>query len=305
MRINVVVITYNGSQFIERCVESLLKYFLEEEITIVDNNSSDNTIELVETLFPNVKIIINQENLGFGSACNIGCHSVDSNLVMFVNQDSKFVSIDKTSIYSLFDNERIGLMGGRVLGISGSDIDSVGRGLSPSTIFAHWLFLPLSFLGITYFQMVEAGKPPLSDVQWVNGHVMIVDKSSFNEVGGFDESFFMYVEEVDLCYRMRDAGYKVVFSSDVSSIDYNPSRNGLGGLSELAVHHSLLGHGIFTTKRHGFFVGITVRTLSSLASIVWGICSTPLFILNRAHGRSSISLIIGGFRGLLGLSRNE
>ena len=121
MRINVVVITYNGSQFIERCVESLLKYFLEEEITIVDNNSSDNTIELVETLFPNVKIIINQENLGFGSACNIGCHSVDSNLVMFVNQDSKFVSIDKTSIYSLFDNERIGLMGGRVLGISGSE----------------------------------------------------------------------------------------------------------------------------------------------------------------------------------------
>ena len=112
----------------------------------------------------------------------------------------------------------------------------------------------------------------------------------------------MYVEEADLCFRMRESGFKVSYSSDIVSLDYNPVRSKEGGVSRLVIHNSLLGHGLYVSKERGALIGMLVRTICSLFSIVWGVVSLPFLIFSSSGRKSSISLISGGFMGLLGLS---
>ncbi len=305
MEIAVLIVTYNGEEYISDCIESLLDSFNQDEIYIVDNCSSDDTIEIVESSFPSVSIITNSENTGFGTACNIGSRSIDSDLVMFLNQDAKLLSLDKEAIRSVFQSGEIGVLGGKVVGNSGKVIDSVGKELTITRILGNWIGLPFQFFGMSFFGMVKnIGEEVnfLSEIPWINGHLMIVNKTSFSELGGFDEQFFMYVEEADLCFRMRESGFKVSYSSDIVSLDYNSVRNNEGGVSRLVIHNSLLGHGLYVSKERGALIGMLVRTICSLFSIVWGVVSLPFLIFSSSGRTSSISLISGGFMGLLGLS---
>ena len=307
LEIAVLIVTYNGEEYISDCIGSLLDYFNQDEIYIVDNCSSDDTIEIVESSFPSVNIIKNSENSGFGTACNLGSRSIDSDLVMFLNQDAKLISLDKEAIRSTFQSGEIGVLGGKVVGISGQVIDSVGKELSVTRILGNWIGLPFQFFGMSYFGMVKnIGQEVnfLPEIPWINGHLIVVNKSSFSDMGGFDEQFFMYVEEVDLCFRMRESGLKVSYSSNIVSLDYNSGRNKEGGISRLAIHNSLLGHGLYVSKERGALIGILVRTICSLFSIVWGVVSLPFLIFSSSHRTSSISLISGGLMGLLGLGNS-
>jgi len=144
----------------------------------------------------------------------------------------------------------------------------------------------------------------LPDIPWINGHLMVINKSLFSDLGGFDERFFMYVEEADLCFRVRESGFKVSYSSDIASIDYNSVRNNEGGVSRLVIHNSLLGHGLYVSKDRGILIGILVRTICSLFSIMWGIVSAPFLIFSSSGRKSSISLISGGLIALFGLKNS-
>lgn len=307
LEIAVLIVTYNGEEYISDCIGSLLGHFSQDEIYIVDNCSSDDTIEILESSFPSINIIKNPENSGFGTACNLGTQSIDCDLVMFLNQDAKLISFDKKAIRSIFQSGKIGVLGGKVVGISGQAIDSVGKELSVTRILGHWIGLPFQFLGMPYFGLVKnIGQETnfLPDIPWINGHLMVINKSLFSDLGGFDERFFMYVEEADLCFRVRESGFKVSYSSDIASIDYNSVRNNEGGVSRLVIHNSLLGHGLYVSKDRGILIGILVRTICSLFSIMWGIVSAPFLIFSSSGRKSSISLISGGLIALFGLKNS-
>tara|TARA_B100000003_G_scaffold200386_1_gene207204 strand:- start:98 stop:1030 length:933 start_codon:yes stop_codon:yes gene_type:complete len=307
LEIAVLIVTYNGEEYISDCIGSLLGHFNQDEIYIVDNCSSDDTIEILESSFPSINIIKNPENSGFGTACNLGTQSIDCDLVMFLNQDAKLISFDKKAIRSIFQSGKIGVLGGKVVGISGQAIDSVGKELSVTRILGHWIGLPFQFLGMSYFGLVKNIDQEtnfLPDIPWINGHLMVINKSLFSDLGGFDERFFMYVEEADLCFRVRESGFKVSYSSDIASIDYNSVRNNEGGVSRLVIHNSLLGHGLYVSKDRGILIGILVRTICSLFSIMWGIVSAPFLIFSSSGRKSSISLISGGLIALFGLKNS-
>ena len=108
LEIAVLIVTYNGEEYISDCIGSLLGHFSQDEIYIVDNCSSDDTIEILESSFPSINIIKNPENSGFGTACNLGTQSIDCDLVMFLNQDAKLISFDKKAIRSIFQSGKIG-----------------------------------------------------------------------------------------------------------------------------------------------------------------------------------------------------
>ena len=109
LEIAVLIVTYNGEEYISECIGSLLDHFNQDEIYIVDNCSSDDTIEILESSFPSLNIIKNSRNYGFGAACNLGTKSIDSDLVMVLNQDAKLISFDKKTIRSIFQGGEIGV----------------------------------------------------------------------------------------------------------------------------------------------------------------------------------------------------
>ncbi len=203
----IVVPNYNGQRHLQSCFESLqqLNYPPDKiEIICVDNNSSDGSVAFLKDKFPDVHCVEAETNLGFAKGCNLGVYQSQSDYVAFLNNDAK---VDKNWLLALVeavqqDKETV-CAAAKMLDWAGQTIDFVE---------GH-----LNFYGfarqIARRTEIEAGdfaqpKPILIPC----GGAMLVDRQVFLEVGGFDEDYFMFFEDVDLGWRLWVLGYKVVFA---------------------------------------------------------------------------------------------
>ena len=195
--VSVIIVNYNGKDHLSRCIDSLIST-TDAEIIVVDNASSDDSAELVENNYPEIKLIRSKINVGFGEANNLGVGESHGHYLAFLNPDT---IVEPGWLYALIstleNNSKAGLATSKILLLNNPDtINTCGNDLHLSGLtLCRGMGLPSS----TYTVPVK--------VSAISGAAFIIQRNLFNALGGFDPDFFLYMEDTDLSLRARLAGY--------------------------------------------------------------------------------------------------
>ena len=215
--VSVFVVSYNTKDILRQCLQALFTHSagIEIEVFVVDNNSEDASLQMVQAEFPSVHLIANSKNVGFAAANNQAFRLATGRYIILLNPDAYLqpLSLDK-GIEFMDKNPLCGLCGGKIISIEGKLEPSARRFptalsklLTLSGISGKYSHSPVlnrhEFGGFAHDKPIEA--------DWVPGTFTIVRKEMLDSIGFFDERFFLYYEETDLCLRAKKAGWKVYF----------------------------------------------------------------------------------------------
>jgi N-acetylglucosaminyl-diphospho-decaprenol L-rhamnosyltransferase len=225
--VSVVVVTYNAMPYLERCLESVSGY----EVVVVDHGSTDGSVDLVRERFPPARLI-QQDNRGFGAGMNTGMRAASGRYFLLLNADA-WVLGDAVEQLRTFADEHAeaAVVGPRLLNPDGSLQRSVRGFPTLWRLATEYFFLrklaPGSRVLNAFF---GAGFDHRSTraVEWLGGACLLVRREAAEQVGFFDEDYFLFSEEVDWCWRFRQAGWKTFFFpgaevAHVFSASYNPA----------------------------------------------------------------------------------
>ena len=219
--VSIIIVSFNTSQLLKECLQTLAQEAgdIRYETIIIDNASQDGSAEMVAQEFPQVKLIRSSVNLGFAAANNLGFAQARGDYVVLLNSDAflKPQALPRAVAYMRAD-PTIGAGGARLIGSDGSWQPSARQ--FPS-ILNH--FLTISGLAAKYHRSRFFGRADrtwadhnqAAQADWVPGAFFIIPRRVLEQVGYFDEQFFLYYEEVDLCKRIKSAGYKIWYWPDV------------------------------------------------------------------------------------------
>ena len=227
MDLSVIIVNYNVKYFLEQALFSLRKASqgLEVEYIVIDNNSTDGSAEYVRNNFPWVKLIANSENLGFGRANNQGLLIAKGQYLLIVNPDTVVgENTLKILIEQLRSNPQIGVTGPKIIDKEGKFELSCRRGFpTPFAAFSKITGLAVLFPKSKLFAKYNLTylDPDLTcEVDSLSGCFMLLKREVYEEVGGFDEDFFLYGEDIDWCYRIKKAGWKILYYPQAEVIHY-------------------------------------------------------------------------------------
>ncbi len=222
--LSVVIVNWNTCDLLARCLRSLAETVLDTrfEVWVVDNNSSDGSVEMVRRDFPAVRLILNSENVGFARANNQAIARCRGRHLLLLNSDTRVLSGSVDRVVRFMDEHpRAGVAGVRLLNPDGS----FQAGYTPFPTLGQE-FLILSTLGRrvcrptfpSYGPQVEWG--PQRVAGYLEGAFLLARRQAADQVGGLDERIFMYAEDVDWCYRFHRAGWEVWYLPAAPIIHY-------------------------------------------------------------------------------------
>lgn len=221
----IIIVSYNSRNFLKKCIDSIIKYFPQAykndiEVIIVDNNSNDGSQELINSFSIQhnfISSIYNDKNRGFACANNQAIRSSIADFFLLLNSDTEVYENSLKEVLDYINNydypEKIGITGPRIINSDGSVQNSCRKFPSLLNAAAHnvlSIFNPENKFSKEY-KMTDADRSKSFKTDWVSGSAMLIEKTALAATGLFDEKYFMYVEDVDLCYRMWKAGYKVIY----------------------------------------------------------------------------------------------
>lgn len=230
--ISILIVTYNSANEMETCIPELLEInaACSIEIIVVDNASSDDTPAVLNTWKNQITIVLNPENMGFGTAVNQGAAISEAPYILLLNPDAQMTRDVLVSMHEFLEmNSDTAAVGPRLVYPDGHLQPSRGSFPNLFIVAAHILKLKRlmprddrivtsrwNILGRFFKQYA-----PLSDVQdvdYTTGACVLIRKDVFNRIGGFDEDFFLYYEEIDLALRLKESGFRWVFLDTVSVV---------------------------------------------------------------------------------------
>lgn len=212
--ISVIITNYNTSDLLINCLRSLYQYNKNSifEVIVVDNNSSDDSVIKVKKYFPNVKLINLDQNLGFSRANNIGAKYAAGEHLLFINSDTQFIENSLNEINSLIQKDKsIGIIGPKILNTDFTYQISSGKYPGILVELFDKIKYALAKKNRHFRAILEYINRNPREVDWVTGACMIIPKSIFEQIEGFDENIFMYFEDKDLCHRIKNRGYRIVY----------------------------------------------------------------------------------------------
>jgi GT2 family glycosyltransferase len=253
MDLTIAIVSYNAKDELEACLESVSRSTRLDsyEVIVADNASTDGTVEMLADRFPRVRVIASSENLGFGRASNLCWHEAKSSLVLFLNSDTV---VPERALDRLVELARkrpeAGALGPRLLYPDGEIQMSFGAmpGILSEVLQKLW--------NAGYAR----GKGPLRGavrkrysreraVDWVSGACLLTRRDTLETVSGFDENFFLYSEDIDLCARIRATGARILFTPEVEIVHLlgrSVSKN-----RERVVYEAQRSRLYFYEKHHG------------------------------------------------------
>lgn len=270
MKISIIIVTYDSQTEIRLCLESLythLKNF-EFEIIVVDNNSKDSTKKIVKNNFKSVKVIENESNRGFSVANNQGAKLAKGDFLFFLNPDSILSENVIEKLLKVYNtNLNVGIVAPKIIDENYDFVESTGD--YPNffsltyELFGMYLFLPLSLFGYRHTNIIE----DKNISGWVSGACFLIKKDFFTSLNGFDENFFLYYEDTDLCFRMKNILKKNILIINEANVMHMGGKSSIGGsyLSKKSSYRSKL---YYSRKHIGFFSYLILIPLSYLAIIV-------------------------------------
>ncbi len=209
-----IVINRNTREFLRSCLESIGSQDIEGGVSVwvVDNGSTDGSPGMVLSEFPGVNLVVNDGNVGYARACNQGARHASEPYLFFMNSDTVLEPGTVRELVDFFESDpETAIAGPRVLNADGSLQYSCREFPSLGDAFLH------AFVGLfsadnaasARYKKTGWSHDEVSEVDWVSGCFMAMRADAFRSIGGFDEGYYMYVEDVDLCWRAREAGWKV------------------------------------------------------------------------------------------------
>jgi|SRR5579859_186152 len=230
--LSVIIVTWNGKKYALECIDSLHQNetAVPAEIIVVDNGSSDGTPAAIRDRFPSVKVIETHSNLGFAKANNIGMAMSRGQYVCLVNSDVVIpAGCFEKMIEFMKANPEVGLLGPKMLSPDGGIGASVMRlptiwNTLCSALALHRIAPHSPVLG--GFEMAGYPYNEIDDVEVLTGWFWMVPRAALQQVGGLDERFFMYGEDIDWCKRFRQAGRRVVFFPNAEALHYGAASSG-------------------------------------------------------------------------------
>ena len=229
----VVVLNWNGKAWLEKFLPNLVNHSQEATVFVADNASTDNSVDYVKINFPTVKIIVNASNGGYAKGYNDVLKQIDAEYFVLINSDIEVTAGWLSPIIALMDNDKqIAACQPKMLdynnktkfeyaGASGGFIDNLGYPFCRGRIFDD-----LEEDNGQYNDAIE--------IFWATGACLIVRVEYYNAIGGLDEDFFAHQEEIDLCWRMKNKGYKIMV--EPKSVVYHVGGGTLNAGSPLKTH---------------------------------------------------------------------
>jgi N-acetylglucosaminyl-diphospho-decaprenol L-rhamnosyltransferase len=218
--LDVVVVAYRSRDLVEACLESLRQHPPAggATVTVVDNDSGDGTAELIRRSFPDVRVIEPGANIGFGAANNLAFRATSSPYVLALNPDTRMTPGTLDRLLALMDEQpEIGICGCRLERADGT-FDHASRRSFPTVAGAlgHFLVIGRRAWAPKALTQYRAPDVEAGPVDAVNGAFMLMRRAALDEVGLFDEGYWMYMEDLDLCYRFKEAGWVTWYVPDVT-----------------------------------------------------------------------------------------
>ncbi len=282
----IIIVSYNSEDHIGDCLESVFAQCKEvkQQVIVVDNDSKDGTVELIRSRFPQVELILPGKNLGFAKGVNLGAIHATAEFVLLLNPDTEILNhaVDEVVNFAR-NNPGHGLYGGRTLQPDGS--------LEPSSCWGQPTLYSMALFafGLTTLFPKNRWLDPESLGNWqrdsvrevgvITGCFLLAPKATWEELGGLDESYFMYGEDVDLAMRARKAGYRPVICPTAELVHEG------GKSSETPVHKTLLlyrgkaslvrSHWKGLSQRLGLFLLLAGTGLRAVISSVVSVARKP------------------------------
>jgi N-acetylglucosaminyl-diphospho-decaprenol L-rhamnosyltransferase len=219
---SVIVVACDSGALLGECVASVLASAAPVEIIVSDNASSDGSIEALESRWAGdarVRVLRNGANLGFAAGCNRGATDARGDMLLFLNPDCR-IETDALALLRTHVDARTGVLGAAIIDEAGNS-EPASRRRDPL-----WWRALMSASGLARFgsrfpalrgaNLAEAsGADAIEEVECVSGALMLLTRAGFEQIGGFDEGYFLHFEDMDLCRRARDAGLRVACANDV------------------------------------------------------------------------------------------
>lgn len=269
--LSIIIVNYNVKEFIQNLLESIksASLNLKTEIIVVDNASDDGSIELMKQKYPYVHLIENHRNEGFSKANNLGLKVAKGKYLLLLNPDTLVKEDTFEKMISFFESTpEAGMAGCKLLNTDGTLQLACRRGFpgpwaSFTKVTGLSTLFPKSPLFARY-NLTYLDENKTYEVDAISGAFMMIRREVYEKIGGLDETFFMYGEDLDLCYRVNQAGYKVYYVHSTEIIHYKGESTKRSNLNEVKVFYEAMH--IFVKKYYSgsFFLLLFLRLAISI-----------------------------------------
>lgn len=216
LKLSIIILNYKTKDLTLNCIQSIVEQYKKEldeekfEIILVDNNSEDDSIKAFTKLrTKNLQIIESQENLGFAKGCNLGASKAKGEYLLFLNSDTEIKDQGFLKMVDYLDqNEKVAILGGKLKNLDGTSQLSTGKFYSLISLF-------LMLLGMERKGLLRESPNEIKSVDWVSGASLMIRKEVFNKINGFEKDLFMYIEDMELCFKARKKGFQVYFYPNI------------------------------------------------------------------------------------------
>ncbi|MBX7260739.1 MAG: glycosyltransferase family 2 protein [Chitinophagales bacterium] len=254
IKLSIVIVNYNVQYFLEQCLNSIFRSSVSFnfEVYVVDNASLDGSVDMLKKQFPQVKLIENKENVGFAKANNQAIKLSQSEYVLLINPDT-IIQEDtlEKCVAKMANDSKIGALGIKMYDGNGKYLPESKRGFpSPIAALSKMSGLSKIFPKSKLFGKYHLGyldKNQNHEVDVLSGAFMLVRKSVFDTIGLLDESYFMYGEDIDLSYRIQQAGYKNYYFAESNIIHFKGESTKKGNLNYIKLFYGAMI--IFASKQ--------------------------------------------------------
>ncbi|MDP3998020.1 MAG: glycosyltransferase family 2 protein [bacterium] len=261
MDLSIITVNFNTRDLLRNCLASIFNQKgIECDVWVVDNASGDGSVGMVENDFPKVKLIKNKQNLGFSKANNLALKKASGRFLFLLNSDTIFKDQTLAKIVDFLDkNPKIGALGIKVLNPDGSPQPSVGK-------FYNLVGAFLMLFGGERMGLLRSSPKKIREVDWVAGAALIIRREVLEKVGSLDENLFMYMEEVEWCFRIKKAGFRIFFYPEAEVVHYVRA----SGSKNAAILGIYKGLTYFYRKHEPLWKLLVLRTmLKTKAGLAW------------------------------------
>ena len=214
--LSIIIVNWNVCPLLRACLRSLepSRAQLALQVIVIDSHSHDNSVTMVQQEFPWVELIACQENVGFPKGNNIGLAQANGRFILLLNPDTEVIGDALVQLVAYAEAQpQVGGIGPQLLNPDGSVQSSRRRfpTLATALFESTWLepFAPASILG--HYYVTDVADDETAVVDWVTGACLLVRRDVVDQIGGLDEAYFMYSEELDWCRRIKMAGWQIIY----------------------------------------------------------------------------------------------